>query len=161
MLRILGSNIVIRNNRGGDTMKQNFKIRLLAAGLLFLLTASLYSCGGGGSSYGGGSYSGAPGGSITAPGMFALSSPSDGAIGVGTAPALTWMPAAGAGDYRVQVDTADTFAGTLVINALISAATYTYPVPAGLLAPGIKYFWRVIAENSYGRAIAGPASFTP
>ncbi len=135
-------------------MKKKLTIKLLAAGILFTLAAVLYSCGGGG--YGGGS-----GGNTmtTAPGMFSLSSPADTAAGVGTTPTLMWTPAVNAADYRVQVDTAGTFAGTLVINVLTGAMT-SYPVPASMLSPGTKYFWRVIAENIYGQSVAGPFSFT-
>jgi hypothetical protein len=133
-------------------MKKKFTIKLLAAGILFTLVAVLYSCGGG---YGGGS----GGTMLTAPGMFSLSSPADTATGVGTTPTLMWTPAVNAADYRVQVDTDGTFAGTLVINVLAGAMT-SYPVPASVLSPGTKYFWRVIAENIYGQSVAGPFSFT-
>jgi hypothetical protein len=99
--------------------------------------------------------------STTAPGAFSLSTPADGAIGVGTTPALTWTPSTIAADYRVQIDTTGTFTGTLVVNAVVGSMTYTFGVPAGTLTPGTMYFWRVIAENIYGQAIAGPSSFTP
>jgi mannan endo-1,4-beta-mannosidase len=135
-------------------MKKKLTIRLLAAGILFTLAAVLYSCGGGG--YGGGS-----GGNTMAPGVFSVSSPADGAVGVGATPTLMWTPAVNATNYRVQVDTAGTFAGTLVINVLVGSTTYSYPVPPSTLSPGTMYFWRVIAENIYGQAVAGPRSFTP
>ncbi len=137
-------------------MKKKLTIKLLAAGILFTLAAVLYSCGGGG--YGGGS-----GGNTmmpTAPGMFTLSSPVDTASGVETTPTLMWMPAVHAANYRVQVDTDGTFAGTLVINVVVGATTYSYTVPASMLSPGTTYFWRVIAENIYGQSVAGPRSFT-
>jgi hypothetical protein len=136
-------------------MKRDRKIGLLAGGILFFLAVVLYSCGGGGS-YGGG------GGMVAvAPGAFSLSSPPDGAAGVGTTPTLQWMPAAYVADYRVQIDTVGTFSGALVINTTVSAMTHGYPVPAATLSPGTTYFWRVLAENIYGQAVAGPRSFTP
>jgi hypothetical protein len=75
---------------------------------------------------------------------------------------LTWTPSAGAIGYSVQVDTAGTFSGTLVINVVVGAATYSYTVlPADNLTGGTQYHWRVIAENLYGQATAGPRAFTP
>jgi hypothetical protein len=61
----------------------------------------------------------------------------------------------------VQVDTTGTFTGTLVINTTVNATTYSYTVPAATLTLGTVYHWRVIAENIYGQAVAGPRSFTP
>jgi trimeric autotransporter adhesin len=138
-------------------MKQNSKIRFLNAGILLALAVVLFSCGGGGSYSGGGG----GGGAAMAPGLFNLSSPADGATGVGTTLMLTWSPSPSASGYRVQVDTVGTFSGTLVINVLLGSTTYSYSVPAGTLTPGTKYFWRVIAENIYGQEVMGPFSFTP
>jgi hypothetical protein len=138
-------------------MNQNRKNIILGMGILVILAAVLYSCGGGGSYGGGGS-----GGSMAPPTAFSLVSPADGVMGVGTTPTLTWMPEANATDYRVQVDASGTFtAGSLLINAVENATTYSYAVPNGLLTIGIPYHWRVIAENIYGQAIAGPRTFTP
>lgn len=64
-------------------MRQNVKILSLNAVLLVILAAVLYSCGGGG--YGGGG-----GMMAVAPGAFSLSSPTDGAMGVGATPTLMW-----------------------------------------------------------------------
>lgn len=140
-------------------MKQIMKIRLLMVGLLVVLAVVLYSCGGGGSSYGGGG----GGGGVAAPGTFSLVSPADGAPSVGKTPTLTWTPATDAADYRVQADTTGAFTtGALVINTTVNATTYSYTVPsADNLVTGTLYYWRVIAENTYGQATAGPRSFTP
>jgi hypothetical protein len=138
-------------------MKRNLKNIMLLAGLLAILSLVLYGCGGGGSSYGGGG--GGTGG--TAPGTFSLLSPADGATGAGTTPILTWTATTGATDYRVQVDTSGTFTGTLLINASESATTYSYVVSSGTLTAGTTYHWRVVAENVYGQAIAGPRTFAP
>jgi hypothetical protein len=138
--------------REAGTMKQNAKILIVAAGLM---AAVLYSCGGGyGSSNGYGM-------AAAAPGMFTLSAPADGAMTTGPTPLLTWAPAPNTSDYRVQIDTAGTFTGTLVVNAVENATTYSYQVSAATVTVGTLYHWRVIAENVYGQSIAGPRSFTP
>lgn len=136
-------------------MKQNLKNILLSTGTIVLLAVILYSCGGGG--YGGG------GGGSTAPPMaFNLVSPADLATNVTTTPTLSWTAEASATDYRVQVELATgNFTGTLLINAMENATTYSYMVPGGMLTMGIPYHWRVVAENIYGQSIAGPRTFTP
>lgn len=130
---------------------------MLSTGILVILAAFLYSCGGGGSSYGGGG----GGGGTAAPGAFSLVNPADGATSVGTIPTLSWTAEASATGYRVQVDTFGTFTGTLIINALENATTYSYTVSSGTLTTGVQYHWQVIAENAYGQSTAGPRTFTP
>ncbi len=139
-------------------MKGNTKIPLLAAGALLALAVVLYSCGGG---YGGGGSYGGMG--AVAPGMFSLSSPADGANPVGITPALTWTASANATDYLVQVEAATgNFTGTLLINKKVGATIYTYTVlTTDGLVTGTAYHWRIVAENIYGQAIAGPRTFTP
>jgi hypothetical protein len=135
-------------------MKQTMKFRFLMGGLLVVLGVVLFSCGGGGG-YGGG-------GGAVAPAAFTLTSPADNAMTVGTTPMLIWTPSANATDYRVQVDTTGTFAGPFVINVVEGPTTYSYTVlPTDNLVALTVYHWRVIAENVYGQATAGPRSFTP
>jgi hypothetical protein len=110
-------------------MKRNIKILALNAVILIVLATILYSCGGGGYGGGGGSM-------VVAPGAFSLSSPSDGAMGVGATSTLMWTASPSATDYRVQVDTTGTFSGTLVINASLGATTYSYIVSSGTLTLG-------------------------
>lgn len=130
----------------------------IAAGLLIggLLVVS---CGGGG----GGSYGGGTGASTAAPGAFSLvdPSPADGAPGIGTTPTFAWTISPSAATYRVQVDTTGAFTGPFVINDTVGSTIYSYAVPAGTLSAGTLYYWRVVAQNAYGQAIAGPRSFTP
>jgi hypothetical protein len=133
-------------------MRRNARILSFNAVLLVILAAVLYSCGG----YGGGG-----GIMAVAPGAFSLSSPIDMAMGVGTTPMLMWTAWPNATDYRVQADTTGTFSGPLAINASGGATTYSFMVSSGTLTSGTLYHWRVIAENIYGQAIAGPRSFTP
>lgn len=139
-------------------MKQLKKSSYLMAGLLVVLAVVLYSCGGGGGGYGGGG----GGGSVAAPSMLALTSPADKVMNVGTTPTLTWTQSAGATGYRVQVDTTGTFTGVLVINVLEGPTTYSYTVlTTDNLVIGTLYYWRVVAENTYGQSTAGPRTFTP
>jgi len=133
-------------------MKQNFKKMMIGTGILVILAMALYSCGGG--SYGGG------GGGAMAPGAFSLLSPVDLASSVTTTPTLSWTAQASATDYRVQVDTTVAFTAPL-IDVVVSATTYSYTVPSGMLTAGTPYHWRVVAENAYGQFIAGPSTFTP
>jgi len=142
------------NESSVRTMRRNAKMLALNAVLLVILAAVLYSCGGGG--YGGGG-----GMMAVAPGAFSLSSPADMAMGVGATPTLMWTASPNTTGYRVQVDTMDTFSGTLAINASVGATTYSFMVSSGTLTAGTLYHWRVIAENIYRQAIAGPRSFTP
>jgi hypothetical protein len=82
-------------------------------------------------------------------------------MGVGATPTFAWTISSGAADYRVEVDTTGTFTGPFVINAMVNGTTYSYTVPAATLTLGTLYHWRVVAENIYGQAVAGPQTFTP
>ena len=138
-------------------MKQIMRYRVLTAGMIIVLAVVLNSCGGGGYGGGGGmAVSGAGAFSITTP-----PSPADMAVGVGATPTFAWTPSSGASNYFVQIDTAGTFSGPLVINAMVNSVTYSYVVSAGTLTVGTTYHWRIVAENIYGMAIAGPRTFTP
>jgi len=130
-------------------MKRSRMMGYLTDSVLVLLAVTLTSCGGG---YGGG-------GTGLAPAAFTLSSPADAATGATTTPTLTWTGSLYATDYRVQIDTVNAFTSP-VVNAVVPAPTMTYTVPASTLTSTL-YFWRVIAENAHGQAVAGPRSFTP
>ncbi|HTG00463.1 MAG TPA: hypothetical protein VK654_07750 [Nitrospirota bacterium] len=125
-----------------------------------LLVASLamFSCGGGGGGYGGGG----GGNSIAAPGAFSLiaPSPADTATSVGTTPTFAWTASSDATVYSVQVDTTGAFTGPFVINVALNAPTSSYSVPASTLSSGTTYHWRILAQNAYGQAVAGPRTFT-
>jgi len=137
-------------------MKHITKYHILTAVMIIVVAVTLNSCGGGGYGGGGMAVSGAGVFSITSP-----PSPADGAMGVGTTPTFAWTPSTGAADYLVQVDTTGSFTGPLLINAMTNSTTYIYLVSAGTLTVGTTYHWRIIAENIYGMAIAGPRTFTP
>ena len=139
-------------------MKRIIKYPMLTVGMLIVLAVVLNSCGGGG--YGGG------GSSTMATGAGAFSimsppSPLDTATGVGATPTFAWTISSGASDYRVEVDTTGTFTGPFVINSVVNGTTYSFTVPAATLTLGTLYHWRVVAENIYGQAVAGPRTFTP
>ena len=96
-------------------------------------------------------------------GAFGLISPSvvDMAMGVGTTPTFAWSVSSNASDYIVQVDTTGTFSGPFVINKTVGIVySYTVLVSDGLVL-GTTYHWRIVAENIYGQAVAGPRTFTP
>ena len=136
-------------------MKRSRMLGYLTASALVLLAVTLTSCGGSGYGGGGG------GGAGLAPAAFTLSSPADMVTAATTTPTLTWTGSLYATDYRVQIDTVNTFTSpVLVVNAVVPAPTMTYTVPASTLTSTL-YYWRVIAENTYGQVVAGPRSFTP
>jgi len=133
---------------------------LFFAVLLATMSVMLVSCGGGGYSSNGG-YGGTM--STAAPGAFSLMgpSPANGMTGVGTTPTFAWQPSPNAADYRVEVDETGLFTGPFTINTTVGATTYTYMVTASTLTTGTTYHWRIVAENIYGQAVAGPRTFTP
>jgi hypothetical protein len=138
-------------------MKHSSTTFIAIAGIFVVLAIVLTSCGGGGYGGGGGTVSTAP------PGAFSLISPSvaDMATGVGTTPTFAWGVSSNTSDYRVEVDTTGTFTGPFVVNKTVGI-TYSYTVlPSDGLVSGTMYHWRIIAENIYGQAVAGPRSFTP
>ncbi len=136
----------------------NIRVPLFAVEILFV-SFLIVSCGGGG--YGGGGGGGMV--STSPPGAFSLMNPSvaDMAMNVGTTPTFAWGVSSNASDYRVQVDTTGTFSGPFIINKTVGIV-YSYTVLAsdGLIL-GTTYHWRIVAENIYGQAVAGPRTFTP
>jgi hypothetical protein len=120
---------------------------------LALMAVTLVSCGGEG--YGGGS-----GGTAFPPAELTPSAPADMATGVTTTPMLNWTASLYASDYRVQIDTINTFPAPIV-NTVVDAPTTNFAVPGSTLSPATLYYWRMVAENAYGQAVAGPRSITP
>ncbi len=120
----------------------------LIAGAVVLAFA-LASCGGGGG-YGGG------GGVVLLPQAFSLSTPMNGATGVGTTPTLTWAVSLYATSYTVEVSTSNTFPLPLAASTTVATTSWTV-TPA--LAAG-TYFWRVRATDVYGIYTAPTFSFT-
>jgi hypothetical protein len=107
-------------------MKRSRLSLSVTAATLALMATMLVSCGGGG--YGGGG-----GGMAIAPAAFTLSAPADTATGVTTTPMLTWTASLYASDYRVQIDTINTFPAPIV-NTVVAAPTMNFTVPGSTLA---------------------------
>ncbi len=79
----------------------------------------------------------------------ALTAPAASSTGVATTPAFTWNAVAGAISYDLQVATDPAF-NTLVIQQTgLTGTSYT---PAGALASGTAYYWRVARSTSAARA---------
>ncbi|MDQ6689846.1 MAG: S8 family serine peptidase [Gemmatimonadota bacterium] len=94
----------------------------------------------------------------TAPPAPALSSPTNGAIGVSTSPTLSWNASNTASSYTVQVSTDAAF-GTFAYNVSGIAGTSTRVAPA--LSYATVYYWRATATNSVGTSPASAVfSFT-
>ncbi|NUN10837.1 MAG: carboxypeptidase regulatory-like domain-containing protein, partial [Ignavibacteriaceae bacterium] len=93
----------------------------------------------------------------TAPSAPTLSSPSNGATGVGIPPTLSWNSSTGAASYTLQVSTSNSFS-SYVYNQ--SGLTGTSQQVSGL-SNSTTYYWRVSATNSYGTsAYSSVRSFT-
>ena len=87
------------------------------------------------------------GGGGTPPPAPALSSPANGATGVGATPELDWNASSGATSYQIQVSAASDFSTTVFNQSGISDTQVTVS-PA--LNGSTKYYWRVNASNSSG-----------
>ena len=81
-----------------------------------------------------------------------LTSPANGATGVGGAPTLTWQASTGATSYNV-------FFGTASLPPQVTQTTGTTYSPSGL-SGGVTYHWSVTAVNSSGSASSAVWSFT-
>ncbi|MFN4080062.1 MAG: reprolysin-like metallopeptidase [Saprospiraceae bacterium] len=78
----------------------------------------------------------------------AVASPADGASGLGQGVTLTWIGAADADLYEVQLATNPSFApGSVVAGAVQPGLSYTPPF---LLNKGVVYYWRVRPINDCG-----------
>jgi len=82
-----------------------------------------------------------------------LVSPADGSTQPGGTVKLSWLPAAGADSYRIQI-----LSGGSVVHSQSSLASPTYAVPDGTLGEG-TYTWQVSAHNDGGWG-AWSSSFT-
>ncbi len=88
----------------------------------------------------------------SAPGSFALLSPSNNATGVPTSATLTWGASSGAASY-------DVYFGTSSRPALATNTAGTSYAP-GTLSAGTVYYWQVAAKNSGGSTASATWSFT-
>ncbi|TDI83749.1 MAG: T9SS type A sorting domain-containing protein [Caldithrix sp.] len=85
-------------------------------------------------------------GAGSAPAAPALSSPSDNATNISTAPNLVWNASSGATSYQLQVSAVADFSTTFVDQSGITSNTYQIN---GLLN-NTTYYWRVKATNANG-----------
>jgi len=80
-----------------------------------------------------------------------LNSPSDGTVLTDTTPTMSWSPASGALQYRLQVARSADFlegSGDVILDELLGAATLRYS-PQTPLAYG-RYYWRLQVNTAKG-----------
>ncbi|MEW6026855.1 MAG: hypothetical protein AB1599_06150, partial [Planctomycetota bacterium] len=87
------------------------------------------------------------------PGAFTLSTPVSGTVEVALTPTLTWVYAANATGYTVELDDEPTFASPIVYSVPVGI-TNTYKVPSSILSWRRTYYWRVTAVNDFGSTMA-------
>ncbi len=84
-------------------------------------------------------------------------------IANGTTPTLQWRTVtAEATSFDLQISTSVTFAAPVLDQTGIPAAgpgVTTFDVPAGVLDPATRYFWRVRGRNAFGASIWRTAVF--
>lgn len=90
------------------------------------------------------------------PGVPILGSPSASATGIQRPVAFTWTAGGNTTSYRLLVSTDGNFSTMVVDQSNITTTTYS---AAGLNA-GTTYYWKVIANNSYGTTVSQVRSFT-
>ena len=91
----------------------------------------------------------------TAPPFPLLSNPSNNSSVTSLSPVLSWLPASGADNYRLEVARDDNFSD-LVFSVLSTQISAQVTPP---LNPD-TYFWRVTAINECGNATTSPFRFT-
>lgn len=90
------------------------------------------------------------------PGTFNLAGPASGATDQSVTPLFTWSTSSEAAFYTVEISASSAFA-PLLHSANASGSSYL--VPAGVLAAGGTYYWRVRAGNDLGTLLANNAPF--
>ena len=75
--------------------------------------------------------------------------PADGSVLMELTPMLTWEDVGYASAYRIQVNTAEDFSGTMIDDDSEVWGPDEYQIPGGLDSGG-EYFWRVKARNTEG-----------
>ncbi|MCC6131814.1 MAG: S-layer homology domain-containing protein, partial [Acidobacteria bacterium] len=81
-----------------------------------------------------------------------LTSPANGASGIGATANLVWTPVSGAAHYDVYVGTNS---GSLTRYDVVEAPQNSLAVP---VSPGVTYFWKVVAVPVCGSAVAATSS---
>jgi DNA-binding beta-propeller fold protein YncE len=121
------------------------------------------TAGSGGGQIGGAGSSGAAGaspdgggagtGAGASPSGFTLTKKDDPTVS--TMPTLTWLPAAGATSYDVEVSTSATFDATSTLK--MAGLVDTSIAWSTALTAGFIYYWRVTAVNGFGSTVASNA----
>ena len=92
-----------------------------------------------------------------APGASTLTSPANGATGIGSRPTFVWAAVADATGYLLELDNDASFT-TPFYSAAVAGASHTLETP---LPRGQLVYWRITPENSCGDGAAtAPYSFT-
>jgi trimeric autotransporter adhesin len=86
-----------------------------------------------------------------------ITSPADGATGVGSVPTLDWNDVPLAGTYDVQLSLDSAFANLVGSGTDVTASSW--PVPTTLV-PNSRYYWRTRAKDVCGTTAYASASFT-
>jgi hypothetical protein len=87
-----------------------------------------------------------------------LSAPADAATGALPTLTFSWGSATRAASYTLQVATVADFSTTVYSQTGIT--TTSQAVPAGRLAAGTSYFWRVLAVNTGGQTASATRTFS-
>lgn len=95
--------------------------------------------------------SGIPAATVGLPVAPSNPSPANGAVGVSLTSTLTWTPSDGAASYDIYLGTSP-----LSLRAMINGSKHVI----GPLNPGAKYYWKVVARNSFGSKSSPTWSFT-
>ncbi len=77
-----------------------------------------------------------------------IASPANTVTGISQTPILTWAHACTPDSFRIQLATDALFSSIVKDAGQITALSYT--VPAGILAAGTKYYWRMYGVNAAG-----------
>lgn len=95
---------------------------------------------------------------LAAPRAFSVSAPANNAPSVRTPLTLSWSSSDGADAYSVIVASDAAFSNVVFTQGGLTGTSIA--VPEGTLDEGAQYWWRVIATNAAGSALASPATAT-
>ncbi|MCH8942493.1 MAG: hypothetical protein IIA48_08685, partial [Bacteroidetes bacterium] len=86
-------------------------------------------------------------------------SPAENSFSISLSPTLSWPATTGADKYRLEVNTASDFTGTVVIDTTTSGTSKT--INGTTLAYNTKYYWRVTAQSNLAKvSTSATNSFT-
>lgn len=93
---------------------------------------------------------------LAAPGAFSIASPANNATGVRTPVSLSWSASTGAVSYSVIIASDSAFTQVVLSESGLTGTSLV--VPDGVIDEGRDYWWRVLATNAAGSAIAQPTA---